>query len=175
MEFAEVLAWSRGCAYRIHVRVHNLGNQAVYNLPVVVTGRQDRWHRAAPRRIPAWPIRPPSRPAAARRKWWWSWDRPLRRRVCGCGGQSAGLAGRVGRGQLSTTTLCGLVSGARRTVGGGPGGPGSLPRMRTARRGRRIAAGPLGRGWSPITILRSSPADIEMVRSGSCPRQGARA
>jgi len=38
LEFAEM--WLEPDLRRIHVRVHNLGNQAVYNLPVVVTGRQ---------------------------------------------------------------------------------------------------------------------------------------
>ena len=38
LEFAEM--WLEPDLRRIHVRVHNLGNQAVYNLPVVISGEQ---------------------------------------------------------------------------------------------------------------------------------------
>ena len=38
LEFSDI--WLDPDTQRIHLRVHNLGNQAVYNLPVVVTGRQ---------------------------------------------------------------------------------------------------------------------------------------
>jgi len=38
IEFAEI--WLEPDLRRLHVRVHNVGNQALYNLPVVVTGGQ---------------------------------------------------------------------------------------------------------------------------------------
>jgi hypothetical protein len=48
IEFAEI--WLEPDLQRLHVRVHNVGNQAVYNLPVVVTGGQGhgRQEQAAP-------------------------------------------------------------------------------------------------------------------------------
>ena len=39
IEFAEI--WIESDLRRLHVRVHNLGNQAVYNLAVVVTGHEE--------------------------------------------------------------------------------------------------------------------------------------
>jgi len=76
IEFAEI--WLEPDLQRLHVRVHNVGNQAVYNLPVVVTvARATAAKSSGPfgrgtgpsADVSAWPTRPRSHRAAARPKW----------------------------------------------------------------------------------------------------------
>ena len=99
IEFAEM--WLEPDLQHVHVRVHNLGNQAVYNLPVVVIGHQKNAAQGGSAQVSgvAYTRR---HPALRRHGGSGGGAGPAARgrRRGGCGRQSGGLAGRAGRGQF---------------------------------------------------------------------------